>query len=206
MVRNTFFELAYHPPDPSPPESDYAIFAWRFKSSPQASEMIPVLYLRDVDQPLPSSAGYRNPAFYMFRPKPSAPSPQLPASPDSMSMRSSKSRKKTPKKEDTTPRFKVDFEKFHNENGVRTVMGSIGPVNDGTCPFRVCIRTVYTCSMSSGAQSACFSRADIAMCIFHASSQSSMVSSQGTQLLGTTATPGWSSENSIRPDRSRTTS
>lgn len=28
--------------------------------------------------------------------------------------------------------FKQEFERFHSENGVRTVLGTIGPVNDGT--------------------------------------------------------------------------
>ena len=33
--------------------------------------------------------------------------------------------------EDGVPAFKRDFEKFHGENGVRTVIGSIGPANNG---------------------------------------------------------------------------
>lgn len=122
-------------PDDGKPESDFAIFAWRLKSSPPGSETAPVLFLRDVDQPLPSSAGYRNPSFYMFRPRPAAPSPQPPASPDSSSARSAKSRKKPARAHDATPKFKEDFDKFHNENGVRTVRGSIGPVNDGASPL-----------------------------------------------------------------------
>ena len=33
------------------------------------------------------------------------------------------------------PKHKLEFEKFHSENGVRTVMGSIGPVHNGAvCP------------------------------------------------------------------------
>lgn len=36
--------------------------------------------------------------------------------------------------EDTgVAKHRRDFEKFHDENGVRTVMGSIGPVDNGTC-------------------------------------------------------------------------
>ncbi len=31
------------------------------------------------------------------------------------------------------PKHKKDFIDFHNANGVRTVMGSIGPVKDGEC-------------------------------------------------------------------------
>ena len=33
--------------------------------------------------------------------------------------------------DDAVPTFKKEFEKFHGENGVRTVMGSIGPVQNG---------------------------------------------------------------------------
>jgi hypothetical protein len=29
------------------------------------------------------------------------------------------------------PKHKYEFDKFHSENGVRTVIGSIGPVNNG---------------------------------------------------------------------------
>lgn len=31
--------------------------------------------------------------------------------------------------------FKKEFERFHSENGVRTVMGSIGPVQNGSLEF-----------------------------------------------------------------------
>lgn len=33
------------------------------------------------------------------------------------------------------PKHKKEFEKFHSENGVRTVMGSIGPVQNGVLHF-----------------------------------------------------------------------
>ena len=32
---------------------------------------------------------------------------------------------------DGVPKFKKDFFKFHNQNGVRTVIGTIGPVKGG---------------------------------------------------------------------------
>lgn len=53
---------------------------------------------------------------------------------DGLSLRSGKSGKKAGKtEEDGVPNFKKEFERFHGENGVRTVMGSIGPVNNGGC-------------------------------------------------------------------------
>ena len=33
--------------------------------------------------------------------------------------------------DDGVPKFKKDFYNFHNENGVRTVIGSVGPIRDG---------------------------------------------------------------------------
>ncbi len=47
-------------------------------------------------------------------------------------MKSSRSRKTAKiEPEDHTPQFKKEFEKFHNENGVRTILGDIGPVQNG---------------------------------------------------------------------------
>ena len=120
-------------------ESDFSIFAWRMKSSAPSSDGTPVLHVRNPDQPLPPPTQYRNTSFYMFRPKATPTSPRLPASPDSTSVRSGKSRKRSKETtlKDAAPKFKQEFEKFHNENGVRTVSGSIGPVNNGT-PMCTC--------------------------------------------------------------------
>ncbi|KAI0748540.1 hypothetical protein C8Q80DRAFT_1172347 [Daedaleopsis nitida] len=126
-------------------ESDFSILTWRLKSSAPGNDSAPVLHVRDPDQPLPPMSHYRNPSFYMFRPKAALASPRLPASPDTTSVRSGKSRKRsketTPK--DTVPKFKMDFEKFHSENGVRTVAGSIGPVNDVRMLLKNGYRHVY---------------------------------------------------------------
>ena len=37
----------------------------------------------------------------------------------------------TSEEDDGVPKFKKDFLKFHNENGVRSLIGSIGPVKNG---------------------------------------------------------------------------
>ena len=50
--------------------SDFSIFAWRMKSPTPGSSDTPALYLRDPEHPLPSPSEYRNPSFYLFRPKP----------------------------------------------------------------------------------------------------------------------------------------
>ncbi|KAI0647340.1 hypothetical protein C8Q79DRAFT_908345 [Trametes meyenii] len=127
--------------------SDYAIFAWRLKSATGTTpnDGWPVLFVRNPDRPLPSPPDYQNPSFYVFRPKPSPPSPRLPATPESSSLESGKSRKrgKEPKPHDAAPKFKKEFEKFHNENGVRTITGSIGPVNNVRMLLKSGYRHVY---------------------------------------------------------------
>ena len=49
------------------------------------------------------------------------------------SIKSNKSKKsgKGVDEDDGIPKFKKDFFNFHNENGVRTVTGSVGPIRDG---------------------------------------------------------------------------
>lgn len=105
---------------------------WRQKSATPDSDQSPVLYVRNPDDPLPVPPAYQNASFYMFRPKLSAPS--LPRSAKS----SAKSSKHTRKQEEEAhakvvpPKHKREFEQFHSENGVRTIMGGIGPVKRGT--------------------------------------------------------------------------
>lgn len=125
--------------------SDYAIFAWRMKSATPGGEGWPVLFVHNPDAPLPTPPEYQNPSFYMFRPRPAPPSPRLPATPESSSAASGKSRKRTKvsQPQNAVPRFKKDFEKFHNENGVRTIAGSIGPVNNVRMLLKSGYRHVY---------------------------------------------------------------
>ena len=115
-------------------ETDYSVFAWRLKSSSLGHDGSPVMFLRDPDTPLPPPTEYRNASFYMFRPRPiSSPPPAH----DGGSVRSGKSGKRSTKDrnpdDDGVPSFKKEFERFHGENGVRTIVGSIGPVNNGEC-------------------------------------------------------------------------
>jgi hypothetical protein len=90
-----------------------------------------------------------NAAYYVFQPSRAArkdtPSPAPRA-------RSAKSRKTTGSMRahaagaaahDATPSFKQAFEKFHGENGVRTVMGSIGPVENVRMLLKAGYRHVY---------------------------------------------------------------
>lgn len=121
-----------------PPESDYTIFVWRQKSVIDGQDPMPVLHIRNPDQPLPAPPAYQNPSFYQFRPRPTATSPAQSrrSNGDQHSVKSGKS-KKTAKMEpqDTVPKHRKEFEKFHSENGVRTIQGNIGPVQNGTAFF-----------------------------------------------------------------------
>ena len=59
----------------------------------------------------------------------------------SKSVKSSKSRRSkfTDYEEDDdgsgVPKYKRQFDRFHSENGVRTVMGKIGPISNGNSPL-----------------------------------------------------------------------
>lgn len=77
---------------------------------------------------------YCNPSFYIFR----EAAQRKKQGEGAVSVKSGKtgksrkSRKHAEEDEDETiPKLKRDFEKFHSQNGVRTVIGSIGPVENG---------------------------------------------------------------------------
>uniref|UniRef100_A0A0W0FLF7 Uncharacterized protein n=1 Tax=Moniliophthora roreri TaxID=221103 RepID=A0A0W0FLF7_MONRR len=101
------------------------------------------LHLHDPTQPLPTPPEYINPQYYVFQPSRANP-PRVPSSSGTSSRKSGTSTRKTKKSkrslypttnddDDGTgiPKHKREFEQFHSENGVRTVMGSIGPVKNG---------------------------------------------------------------------------
>ena len=114
-------------------DGDYAIFQWRQNGNTDP----PTVYLKDPLEPLPSESSYRNPSFYLFHPDHTVPVQSSPQS-TSPSARS----KKHGAPHDSVPKHKKEFEDFHTSNGVRTITGSIGPVNNGT-------RTMVSSGMSS---------------------------------------------------------
>ncbi|KAG6820639.1 hypothetical protein H0H93_013838 [Arthromyces matolae] len=145
-------------------DSDYTIFVWRQHQPAPASTPTPTpsattdsnkfrpppahtptLYLHNPSASLPGPSDYRNPSYYLYRPnaRRSSPAP---------STRSKKSTRKDGSRhtssimnddDDGIPKHKKDFEKFHGENGVRTVMGSIGPVHNVRMLLRAGHRHVY---------------------------------------------------------------
>ncbi len=114
-------------------DSDYTIFVWRQKSVAQSGDSWPCLHVRDPEQPLPAPPAYKNPSFYQFKPRATSSNPSRAGSrADQRSVKSSRSRKAAKAEpEDLTPKHKKEFEKFHSENGVRTILGNIGPVQNG---------------------------------------------------------------------------
>ena len=117
-------------------ESDYRIFVWRQKSMSPTDESFPVLYVRNPDEPLPTPPEYQNPSYYVFKQQSSPPSSgarsRSRAERRSVRSNGSANTSKANDNDDGVPKFKKEFETFQNESGVRTVMGSIGPVNNGT--------------------------------------------------------------------------
>ncbi|KZP12536.1 hypothetical protein FIBSPDRAFT_1049937 [Athelia psychrophila] len=115
----------------------------------------PTLQVHNPALMLPPSDSYRNSAFYLFQ------HPPAPAhAPGTGSVKSARSKAKSAgaksKKEKekgaeakgrerkaAVPKHKTDFEKFHSENGVRTVMGSIGPVHNVRMLLKAGYRHVY---------------------------------------------------------------
>lgn len=121
-------------------DADYTIFVWRQKSSADSSSaqqqpQETTLHIQNPSTPLPEPPAYRNPSFYLFSPSQSqiGLSSRSTKSPSSVkSRKSAKSKKPVAPAAKEEPKHKKEFEKFHSENGVRTVMGSIGPVQNGT--------------------------------------------------------------------------
>ncbi|KAF4615040.1 hypothetical protein D9613_002644 [Agrocybe pediades] len=108
----------------------------------------PTIHLRNPKKPLPSPPAYINPAYYIFQPSRAHPSQvnRSPAPSQASTSRRSKKGKKgfdDESEDDGVPKFKKQFEKFHAENGVRTVMGSIGPVQNVRMLLKAGYRHVY---------------------------------------------------------------
>ncbi|KAG6860577.1 hypothetical protein C0995_009626 [Termitomyces sp. Mi166 len=146
-------------------DSDYTIFVWRqhqpetaTTSTPTPSATTdsnrshptpthtPTLHLHNPAEPLPGPDDYHNTSYYLYRPNARRSSP-APSTHSKKSRRTKSSRRTSSLNgrhdEDGIPKHKKDFEKFHSENGVRTVMGSIGPVQNVRMLLRAGYRHVY---------------------------------------------------------------
>ncbi|KIK57632.1 hypothetical protein GYMLUDRAFT_172439 [Collybiopsis luxurians FD-317 M1] len=154
-------------------ESDHTIFVWRQQqqTSPPDHELAlsssyssaasatstavpprnPVLHLHDPNQPLPVPPEYQNISYYVFQPSRQQALESSTRSNRSVKSKSTMRKKGTSIKDegqtlddvDAEPNFKQAFNKFHSENGVRTVMGSIGPVKNVRMLLKAGYRHVY---------------------------------------------------------------
>ncbi|KAF9053950.1 hypothetical protein BDZ89DRAFT_1098367 [Hymenopellis radicata] len=144
-------------------DSDYTIFVWRLQQQftsdhePSTSSVAPVNgisppqhYTCIIPRTTPNPPAYMNAAYYLFHPSrvtlqvPKSPSPR----PHSMKSHKTKASRRTNHSaalsdDDGIPKFRKDFEKFHSENGVRTVTGNIGNAK-GACPtVRMLLKSGY---------------------------------------------------------------
>lgn len=127
-------------------ESDYTIFVWRQKapstSEQPTSDITPTLHVHDPAAQLPEPPAYCNPSFYLFSStRVTSPRPR-----SARSAKSHKSRAVHPPDADGisgVAKHRRDFERFHSENGVRTVLGTIGPVDNVRMLLKNGYRHVY---------------------------------------------------------------
>lgn len=97
--------------------------------------IVPTLHLHNPEAPIPTPPAYLNAAYYMFQPsRAHVPPAKRSPTPSNASTRRSKKGKNVNEdsEDDGIPKFKKEFERFHSENGVRTVIGNIGPVQNGS--------------------------------------------------------------------------
>ncbi|THH20978.1 hypothetical protein EUX98_g8475 [Antrodiella citrinella] len=120
-------------------DSDYTIFVWRQKSL-APGDSTPALHVRNPEEPLPSANEYRNTSYYTFKTQPGQPRRRSQSRTQTQgSVRSGK----TQKAREEPPDLRKAFERFHSENGVRTIMGTIGPVENVRMLLRSGYRHVY---------------------------------------------------------------
>ncbi|PBK97127.1 hypothetical protein ARMGADRAFT_989565 [Armillaria gallica] len=146
-------------------DSDYTIFVWRQQQGLQDDQeaststtlpsitinkktSTPTLFLHNPSEPIPAPPAYRNAAYYLFQPSHIPPRQSPSPRPHSTKSRKTKGSKRTNKstlsdEDSSVPKFKREFEKFHSANGVRTVMGSIGPVQNVRMLLKSGYRHVY---------------------------------------------------------------
>ena len=107
------------------------------------------IHLRNPNKSLPGPNDYRNPSFYMFLPHQASISTaedgisRTRSLPGNRSEKSIQSKKTTKSTKDDGPAFRKAFDKFHSENGVRTVTGSIGPIGNVRMLLKNGYRHVY---------------------------------------------------------------
>ncbi|KAB5595634.1 hypothetical protein CTheo_872 [Ceratobasidium theobromae] len=126
-------------------DSDYAILLWKASSaSVDGSLHVPTLHLHDPDKPLPPPGAYHNPAFYAFKHLDLGAESTIAGKKSKKGSRKAKSVKSHYSgSSDGVAQHKRDFLNFHAENGVRTIHGKIGPVDNVRMLLKKGYRHVY---------------------------------------------------------------
>jgi len=133
-------------------DSDYAIFVWRQQAPSSPTQLTPppplpaqpILHLHHPSGPLPEPSAYRNASFYLFRPNNASGAASIRPKSRAKSVKSARSKRSAhADADDGIPQHKKDFNKFHSENGVRTVVGKVGPVEDVRMLLKNGYRHVY---------------------------------------------------------------
>jgi hypothetical protein len=121
-------------------------------ASSSTTDDSPTLYLHNPLSPLPEPPTYCNPSYYVFRDASPVKTSSTVASSSrksttSKSIRSSKSGFRSVHDDETLdsgiPKHKVEFDRFHSENGVRTVIGTIGTIPNVRMLLKSDHRNVY---------------------------------------------------------------
>ncbi|KAG8746907.1 hypothetical protein FRC10_003078 [Ceratobasidium sp. 414] len=127
-------------------DADYAILLWKASSGSTDDTLhVPTLHLHDLDTPFPAPGCYRNPSFYAFRHGAmDGGAESIAGSKKTKGSRKAKSvRSQISESSDGLAKHKRDFLTFHAENGVRTVHGKIGPVDNVRMLLKKGYRHVY---------------------------------------------------------------
>lgn len=123
--------------------SKFTLSQYLIQSPQNKGNNTPTLHLHDPRRRLPSPPEYCNPSHYVFQVQARQAEVQSQRSGGSVKRKdspvpSAKSKKgkvigleDDSSEDDTLPKFKKQFNRFHEENGVRIVVGSIGPVQNG---------------------------------------------------------------------------
>ena len=111
-------------------------------STPPIKPISPTLHMHNPGEALPQPPAYCNASYYLFHPSRAGQHRRV-QSGSGRSIAGSRRSTKTKLGSGITDadsdgeevnlkeKLKREFEQFHSENGVRTVMGSIGPVENG---------------------------------------------------------------------------
>lgn len=129
-------------------DADYAILLWKASSGSDESESlhVPTLHLNNPETPLPAHGAYRNPSFYAFRHVDSTVESVVGGKGKGKGKGSRKAksvRSQLSNSSDGLAQHKREFLNFHAENGVRTIHGKIGPVDNVRMLLKKGYRHVY---------------------------------------------------------------